>query len=129
MKLTLLAINLFFIAMEAQCQTLPTFKDSSEISVEAIDNGWYDAAVSYYNASTYQRSNYTLSVKVEYDSGTAIDFGNGGSVHSGYNNSGYSYYGGTLTMKRDYQGNIVAATTRVSVTDSNGTRTYDISIE
>ncbi len=129
MKSTLLAISLLFIVIEAQSQTLPIFKDASEISVEVIDNGWYDANVSYYNPSTYQRSNYTLSVKVEYDSVTAIDFGNGGSVHSGYNNSGYSYYGGTLTMKRDYQGNIVAATTRVSVTDSNGTRTFDISIE
>ena len=128
MKSTLLAISLLFIVIEAQSQAFPVFLDSSETSVEAIDNGWYDAAVSYYNASTYQRSNYTLSVKVEYDSVTAIDFGNGGSVHSGYNNSGSTYSGGSLTMKRDYQGNILAATTRVSISDSDGTRTFDITI-
>jgi hypothetical protein len=68
-------------------------------------------------------------VKVEYDRVTAIDFGNGGSVHSGFNNSGYTYSGGSLSMKRDYQGNLVGATKRVSVSDSNGTRTSDISIE
>jgi len=129
MKSTLFAISLLFIVIEAQSQAFPVFLDSSEISVEAIDNGWYDAAVSYYNASTYQRSNYTLSVKVEYDRVTAIDFGNGGSVHSGFNNSGYTYSGGSLSMKRDYQGNLVGATTRVSVSDSSGIRTFDISIE
>jgi hypothetical protein len=129
MKSTLFAISLLFIVIEAQSQAFPVFLDSSEISVEAIDNGWYDAAVSYYNASTYQRSNYTLSVKVEYDRVTAIDFGNGGSVHSGFNNSGYFYNGGILSMKKDNQGNIVAGTTRVSVVDSNGTRTFDITIE
>ena len=129
MKSTLFAISLLFIVIEAQSQAFPVFSDSSEIPVEAIDNGWYDAVVSYYNASTYQRSNYTLSVKVEYDRVTAIDFGNGGSVHSGFNNSGYFYNGGILSMKKDNQGNIVAGTTRVSVVDSNGTRTFDITIE
>jgi hypothetical protein len=129
MKSIILAISLLFIVLEAQCQTLSSFEESSKISVAAIDNGWYDASVAYYNPSTYQRSNYTLSVKVEYDRVAVIDFGDGGSVHSGYNNSGYTYSGGSLSMKRDYQGNIVAVTTRVSVSDSNGTRTYDITIE
>jgi hypothetical protein len=129
MKSTLFAISLLFIVIEAQSQAFPVFSVSSEISVEGIDNGWYDAAVSYYNPSTYQRSNHILSLKVEYDSVTVIDFGNGGSVHSGFNNSGYTYSGGSLSMKRDYQGNLVGATTRVSVSDSNGTRTFDISIE
>ena len=129
MKSTLLAISLLFFVIEAQSQTFLTYKNISKIIVEIIDNGWYDATVAYYNPSTYQRSNYTLSVKVEYDRVTVIDFGNGGSVHSGYNNSGYTYSGGSLTLKKDYQGNIVAATTRVSVSDSDGTRTFDITIE
>jgi len=128
MKSTLLAISLLFLVLEAQCQDFPTFKDSSEISFEDIDNGWYNASVSYYNQSTYQKSTYTLSVKVEFDRVTVIDFGNGGSVHSGFNNSGYLYNGGNLSMQ-DYQGNINAATTRVSVSDSDGTQTFDISIE
>lgn len=96
---------------------------------QQIDNGWYTAKVGYYNASTFTRATYSLEVKVEYNSVTAIDFGNGGSVHSGYNNSGYTYYGGNLYMEKDFQGQIVAATTKVTVTDSDGTRSYDIRIE
>jgi len=128
-KSTLLAVCLLFFVLEAQSQTFLNYKNASEIFVEVIDNGWYEATVSYYNPSTYQRSNYSLSVNVEYDRVTVIDFGNGGSIHSGFNNSGYSYYGGNLTMKKDYKGNIESATTRVSVTDSNGTRTFDITIQ
>jgi hypothetical protein len=96
---------------------------------QQIDNGWYTARVGYYNAKTYTRATYSLKVKVEYNSVTAIDFGNGGSVHSGYNNSGYTYYGGSLYMEKNYQGQIVAATTKVTVYDKDGTRTYDIRIE
>jgi len=129
MQSILLTISLLFLTAEAQCQTRSSFEESSQTSIEIIDNGWYDAVVSYYNPSTFQKSSYTLSVKVEYDRVTAIDFGNGGSVHAGYNNSGYFYNGGILSMKKDNQGNIVAGTTRVSVVDSNGTRTFDITIE
>jgi hypothetical protein len=96
---------------------------------QQIDDGWYTAKVGYYNNSTFTRATYSLDVKVEYNSVTAIDFGNGGSVHSGYNNSGYTYYGGSLYMEKNYQGQIVAATTKVTVSDSDGTRSYDIRIE
>lgn len=129
MKSIFLTITLVFTLSLLQAQDFSPVPNAAELDVKTIDNGWYDASVAYYNPSTYQRSNYTLSVKVEYDRVTVIDFGNGGSVHSGYNNSGYTYTGGSLTMKRDYEGNIVAATTRVSVSDSNGTRTFDITIQ
>jgi hypothetical protein len=128
MKSILILISLVFTFQEISFHGFFS-ENSIETPIKAIENGWYDASVAYYNPSTYQRSNYTLSVKVEYDRVTVIDFGNGGSVHSGYNNSGYTYSGGSLSMKRDYQGNIVAATTRISVSDSNGIRTYDITIE
>ena len=95
-----------------------------------ISDGWYNATVEYYNSSTYKRETYTLSVKVESNSVTAIDFGNGGSVHSGYNNSGYMWAGGYLSFQKDYStGNIKSATANVSVSDSNGMRTFDITIE
>jgi len=61
------------------------------IPSKQIDNGWYTARVGYYNVRTYTRATYSLDVKVEYNQVTAIDFGNGGFVHSGYNNSGYTY--------------------------------------
>lgn len=101
---------------------------SIESNVFNIENGWYKASVKYYNPKTYTRSTYTLNVKVEYNRVTVIDFGNGGSVHSGYNNSGYYYNGGTLFFKKDYQGNITSATTTVSITEGYNTVSYEITI-
>lgn len=80
-----------------------------------ISDGWYEATVKYSNSNTYTRSTYTLNVQVEADRVVKIDFGNGGSVHSGYNNSGYYYSGGYLDFQYDYNRNIVGATTRVTV--------------
>lgn len=109
---------------------VPTSKnDALSISFQSIENGWYEAMVAYNNPKTYQRSNYRLSVKVENNRVTAIDFGNGGSVHTGYNNSGYSYYGGNLTIQKDFNGRITSATAKVSVSDTNGVRYYDITIQ
>ena len=98
-------------------------------SAQNIENGWYEALVSYYNPKTYQRSNYTLSVKVEFNRVTVIDFGNEGSIHSGYNNSGYTYNGGSLSFQKDFNGQISSATTQVSVSDTNGIRYYDVKIQ
>jgi hypothetical protein len=97
---------------------------------QSIKNGWYEATVSYYNPNTFRSSSYILDVKVEYNRVVQIDFGNGGSIHSGYNNSGYIYGGGNLSLQRDYSGNILGATTKVIVTYNNGTLiTYNIELE
>lgn len=52
---------------------------------QSIPDGWYKATVEYYNYKTHFRNTYILKVKVVYGTITVIDFGNGGSVHSGYN--------------------------------------------
>ena len=98
---------------------------SKPVTIEA---GWYKALVKYNNTRTFTKSNYTLKVKVEYGKVTAIDFGNGGSVHTGYNNEGYIYSGGTLSYEKNYQGEITGASCRVMVSDSDGIKYYDISI-
>lgn len=103
-------------------------KDSGYI-LTTLDNGWYNATVHYSNYSTGTNATYTLSVKVEYDNVTNIDFGNGGSVHTGYNNEGYVYSGGYLSFEKDFSGNIKAANTTVTVSDNNGMRYYKIRIE
>ena len=94
-----------------------------------IKNGWYDATVKYTNYSTYKNATYTLQVYVEFNNVIKVDFGNGGSIHTGYNNEGYSYSGGFLSFENDFNGNTIAATTTVTTTDNNGTRTYQIRIE
>ena len=96
--------------------------------LNGIEDGWYKATVEYYHYGTGTRSTYTLNVEVEYDKVVTIDFGDG-SVHSGYNNSGYTYTGGFLSYRKDYDGNITEATTRVSIyTQAGSTITFDILI-
>lgn len=95
-----------------------------------IDDGWYQAKVKYSNFATGTNSTYKLNVYVQYDKVTKIDFGNGGSVHNGYNNEGYIYSEGILYFDSDYNGNISSATATVTITEQNwSTHTYKITIE
>jgi hypothetical protein len=116
------------VGINNNCSTL---NESICTSVSDIDSGWYAATVRYYNSKTFTRATYTLNVYVEYNTVTKIDFGNGGSVHSGYNNSGYLYTGGNLRINKDYYGNIRSASTSVTVTyyDPFYTQSFDITIE
>jgi len=86
---------------------------------EEIPDGWYSATITY-SSHTGQRSQYTLNVRVESFNVTAIDFGNGGSVHRGYNNEGYDYRGGALRVFRNQYGEVYAAETDVYIDYPNG---------
>jgi hypothetical protein len=86
--------------------------------------------VKYHNFNSGTYSRYRLKVKVEYDRVTAIDFGNGGSVHSGYNSSGYFYSGGYLSLDKNYNGEIISASAKVKIIEANSNLiTFDIIIE
>ena len=100
-----------------------------ENSLNGIKDGWYEATVQYSNYSTGHNATYTLNVQVKYNSVVAISFPKGGSVHSGYNDSGYFYSGGNLYFETDYNGYTVAATTTVTVSDDNGYRYFKIRID
>lgn len=100
---------------------LPEFNYSRTNTV--LENGWYDAEVTYYNPRTETKSTYALNVKIHNDRAIAISFGEGESVHTGSNNSGYSYSGGDLTFYKNKNGKIVAADTTVKIY-SNGCYTY-----
>lgn len=90
------------------------------VSYNQISNGKYEATV-YYSSSTGHRATYQLIVTVFNDAVTIIHFGNNGSVHTGYNNEGYTYSGGTLRFSKDYNGKITGASTTVKVKYLNGT--------
>lgn len=103
---------LCFITQEAKGQF---------VSYNQIENGKYEGTV-YYSSSTGHQAKYQLVVTVFNDAVTTIHFDNNGSVHSGYNNEGYSYSGGGLSFSRDYNGNITGASTTVDIRYSDGTR-------
>ena len=105
------------------------YDQSTSIFYGGIEDGWYIAMVKYSNYSTGTRATYTLKVKVVRDRVVEIDFGNGGSVHSGYNSHGYYYSGGYLRFDKDIRGNIIGASTRVTISDNGSMRYYDIELE
>ena len=125
MKKTLLSIFLATsLLASGSAHSLASPAPSNGISGKSIDDGWYSAIVKYMNPGTYTTSRYRLNVKVQYDRVVAIDFGNGGTLHTGMNNEGYIYNGGTLST--DYSGNVTAT---VNVFQGNQSLYYNITLE
>jgi hypothetical protein len=121
--LVFLSVNVFGVSYESKTNEIPITESLKSNYYGGIDDGWYRATV------RVGYSTYTLRVYVEYNKVTVIDFGNGGNVHDGYNNSGYTYHGGSLSFDTDYQGNIVSASTTVTIMDGLDSRYFHITIE
>src|SRR4051812_20385552 len=107
-------LNLFFFFFMPTILS-PQRPCQSYYSFNKLEDGWYKATVEYFNYRTYTRSTYTLRVAVENDAVTKIDFGNGGSVHTGYNNSGYRFTGGFLSFRKNYTGQIESASSLITI--------------
>lgn len=105
---------------------LPEFNYSRTNTV--LENGWYDAEVTYYNPRTETKSSYALDVKIHNDRVVAISFGNEGSIHTGDNNSGYSYSGGDLTFYQNKSGKIVSADATVKIYTNAGYTYFNIEL-
>lgn len=105
---------------------LPEFNYSRTNTV--LENGWYDAEVTYYNPRTETKSTYALDIKVHNDRVVAINFGEGESIHTGDNNSGYSYSGGDLTFYQNNSGKIVSADTTVKIYTNAGYTYFNIEL-
>lgn len=93
-----------------------------------LSNGNYEATVRYENLYTGTRSTYTLIVTVESNRVTKIHFGNGGYIHTGYNNSDYLYTGGWLAYRYDQDNSIISATTKVTINRGNSIVVYYVSL-
>lgn len=105
---------------------LPEFNYSRTNTV--LENGWYDAEVTYYNPRTETKSIYDLDVKIHNDRVVAISFGEEGSIHTGDNNSGYSYSGGDLTFYKNKTGKIVSADTTVKIYTKAGYNYFNVEL-
>ena len=130
MKHLVILISLLFLAFPIPASSIGIPVAETETTFFSnLENGWYRATVKYYNPRTYTRSTYTLNVRVEYDRVTAIDFGNGGSVHSGVNSSGYFYSGGYLSLNYNYSGQVTSASTNVTIINNGLQTIYEVIIE
>lgn len=119
MKIVLLPFCLLFtLNVSGKPETHLKHSVSKPISAKSIDDGWYSAIV-----KTDLNAKYRLNVKVQYNNVVTIDFGNGGSVHSGFNNEGYIYSGGYLSVYGD------DATATVTVSDGGSLKYFYITLE
>ena len=84
-----------------------------------LDDGVYELVVEY-QSHTSHSAQYVLDVRIQNDTVTAIYFDNGGSVHSGYNNSGYTWRGGGIRWRTDYYGDITSGHAIIQVTYKSG---------
>jgi hypothetical protein len=103
-------------------------QQANELGLKSLDDGWYAAMVSYDNSNTLTLSTYTLDTKVQQNRVVVISFPNGGSVHSGPNNSGYIYSGGDLELDHVISGDIVRAFTIVYIQNRSSQITYTVTI-
>lgn len=114
-----------------------TQKLSNDLKIESVElglkqyfeNGWHQAIVYYDNSNTNTNSRYKLDVKVESNRVITIIFPDGGSLHTGQNNSGYAYSGGDLDLDHHISGEIIRAKTVVKIMTSNSKLTYTVLID
>ena len=84
-----------------------------------LDDGVYELTVNC-KSHTGLDQNYTLDVRIQDDRVVQIYFNNGGSVHSGRNNSGYTWRGGGIQWNTDWYGNIQSGKAIMQVDYGNG---------
>lgn len=84
-----------------------------------LEDGVYELVVNC-DSSTGSSARYVLDVRIQNDTITHIYFDNGGSVHNGWNNSGYSWNGGGIKWSTDYYGDITGGLAVIQVTYQNG---------
>lgn len=84
-----------------------------------LDDGVYELTVNC-KSHTGLDQNYTLDVRIQDDRVIQIYFSNGGSVHSGRNNTGYTWRGGGIAWNTDWYGNIQSGKAIMQVDYGNG---------
>lgn len=93
-----------------------------------LEDGVYEATVSYKNSLSSYYTNYTLNVVVIDDTVLQINFENGGYINYKSLNI-QSYSGGALSFSKDVFGNISSIKTTVIVRELSGnTFIYKISL-
>lgn len=84
-----------------------------------LDDGIYSMKVDY-ESNTGHKATYVLDVTIRRDNVVRIDFGNGGCVHQGPNNSNYTWYGGGIRWLLDFEGNIQGGLSTIQVNGPDG---------
>ena len=121
-----IALCLSTFSVKAQSYDLPFVSHTPVHSVTQrnlgqviLDDGLYELTVEYQSNSTNYEI-YTLEVRIKKDNITHIYFGNGGYVHNGWNNSGYTWSGGGIKWNVDYYGNIISGKAVIQLNYGNG---------
>lgn len=128
--LLLIVLSVFALGSFAQYGSatyIPNKQNPYAQRDNVVPNGNYYATL-YYSAHTGHQAVYTLMVQVVNDHVVTIYFENGGTLHEGYNNSGYIWNGGGLSFYRK-DGRLVAQTRVVCKRGRDQWQCFDIVIE
>ena len=119
-------LSLIITPAKSQVHNLPVVSytpvfDVTERNLREVimDNGVYELNVDY-SSNTGHRASYVLDVRVQNDKVICIYFNNGGYVHSGSNNSGYTWRGGGIRWNVDYYGTIRSGKAVIQVNYKGG---------
>lgn len=117
---TVVVVLLLFCCKATYAQVLPLvdyepFRGINQ-NQTVLRDGNYEAIVDYSSHTGYS-ARYRLIVSVRNDRVVAIHFSNGGYIHTGSNEEGYSYSGGDLTPITDYSGDIVSMEGIVTISE------------
>ena len=114
------------IPTKAQYSNLPLVSYTPVYSVTQrnlkevlLDDGVYELVVEC-KSSSKSYAQYRLNVRIQNDNITCIYFDNGGCLHNGRNNSGYTWRGGGIRWDVDYYGNITGGTAIIQVNYDGG---------
>lgn len=128
MRRTLLFLVFIVVSMIAKAQFTvyqPVYPDNSRsvpivprtnsrypeyVPTPTVVSGKTYNAIVLYESSTGHENTYKLPVVVKNGSVDKICFSDGGSVHTGINNSGYKYYGGKLEYVKDLDAYVTEVT-------------------
>lgn len=123
-----ITIALCFTILPTKAQTFdipfvsytPTFNVTQRnLGQVLLEDGVYNLVVEYKSNST-NYAQYKLEVRIQSDNVTHIYFDNGGYIHSGRNNSGYTWRGGGIKWNVDYYGNVTGGSAVIQVTYQGG---------
>lgn len=113
-------LGIWIAPITAQVYYTPFFRTTTRnLNKTILDDGVYKLPVEY-SSNTGHEATYILNVKIQNDNITCIYFDNGGLIHAGYNNSGYTWRGGGINWNTDWDGNIQSGMAVIQINYNDG---------
>ncbi len=127
MKKSIFIIGLFtsLFLQPVSAKNLDTTNDTIQLNAKhQIKDGMYDASVTITSDATYAFPN-TYKLRVQVINNEVVSIGSGYSaIRAGYNDRGYIYEGGGVSLVYNEEGHVIAATATVTTSSTGSNILY-----